>query len=66
MKRLITGLIPFIGVSGVASAHTLAGDESVILQLDHQLLGSHHLPLTGLLIVGGIVAFRLWRNRSTD
>jgi len=63
MKKLISVLILFAGLPVVASAHTLAGDEGLINQLQHELLGAHHLPLTILLIVVGVVAFRSLRAR---
>jgi hypothetical protein len=52
------------GIAGVADAHTLSGDESVPLQLGHQLLGLHHLPLTAILLFGGIVLYR-FLHKST-
>ena len=61
MKQLITSLILLAGSTGIAGAHTLAGDEGLVTQLDHQLLGLHHLPLTVLLIVIGVILFRRWR-----
>jgi spore maturation protein SpmA len=42
----------------IAVAHTLGSDHSLAERMSHQLLGSHHLPLTILLIVVGVVA--LW------
>jgi hypothetical protein len=51
----------------VASAHTLTGHESFLSQLGHQLLGLHHLPLTTILIVGGIILLQqLHRNKRRD
>ena len=41
-----------------ANAHTLGGDESIPLQLGHQIFGVHHLPLTVVLVIGGIILFR--------
>jgi hypothetical protein len=61
MKRIATGLILLTGLAGTAGAHTLAGDEGLLLQLDHQLLGLHHVPLTILLVVVGVILFRRWR-----
>jgi len=46
------------GFAGVADAHTLPGNENLPLQLGHQLLGLHHLPLTAILLCGGIVLYR--------
>ena len=64
MKKLISGLTLFAGLPAVASAHTLAGDEGLITQLQHELLGVHHLPLTILLVVVGVVAYRSLRARK--
>ena len=63
MKKLISAMTLFAGLPAVASAHTLAGNEGLITQLQHELLGSHHLPLTILLIVVGVVAYRKLRAR---
>jgi len=60
MKRLIMSLALLAGTASIAFAHTLPGDESVVTQLDHQLLGLHHLPATALLIVAGIWLLRRW------
>lgn len=60
MKRIVTALILLAGLAGIASAHTLAVDEGLLLRLDHQLLGWHHLPLTILLVVAGVWLFRRW------
>jgi hypothetical protein len=59
--RLLLSLFLLAGLSRVAEAHTLGGDDGILVQLGHQLLGLHHLPLTLLLIVGGILLFRYWR-----
>ena len=64
MKKLISTLTLLAGLPAVASAHTLAGDEGVITQLQHELLGGHHLPLTILLVVVGVVAYRGLRARK--
>ena len=64
MKKLTSALILFAGLPAVASAHTLAGDEGLISQLQHELLGAHHLPLTILLVVAGVVAYRSLRSRK--
>ena len=59
--RLLLTLILTAG-SGIAAAHGLDDKDGLLTQLYHQLLGSHHLPLTMLLIVGGIVLLRQWRE----
>ena len=61
--RLIPISILLLAISAAADAHTLAADESMPLQLGHQILGLHHLPLTALLVVGGILIIRHF-NRS--
>lgn len=61
MRQLLT-LILILGISGIAAAHTLDDKDGLLTQLYHQVLGSHHLPLTLLLIVGGIVLLRRWQK----
>jgi hypothetical protein len=60
--RLILSLCLVSGIAGVANTHPLSGDEYLLTQLGHQLLGLHHLPLTAILIFGGIVLFRFLRK----
>jgi hypothetical protein len=60
--RLLTTLILAIGTSGIAAAHALDGDDALLVQLYHQVLGSHHVPLTVLLITAGIVLLRRRRE----
>ncbi len=60
--RLLLTLFLIAGTSGIAAAHTLDGDDGLVTQLYHQLLGSHHLPLTVLFMVVGIVLLRRWRR----
>ena len=62
--RFLLSLFLLAGFSAVAGAHTLPGDEGLVTQLDHQLLGLHHLPLTILLIVIGVMLVRRWRKHS--
>lgn len=52
--RLIPISIVLLAVSATTDAHTPATGESFPLQLGHQILGLHHLPLTALLLIGGI------------
>lgn len=59
--RLISGTF-LLALTAGAHAHTLAGDESLVVRLGHQLLGSHHLPLTILLVIVGVIAVRHARN----
>jgi hypothetical protein len=63
MKRLMTTLVLLAGPTSIAFAHTLTLDEG-FRALYHQLLGMHHLPITVLLIVIGIVLLRLHHKRS--
>jgi heme/copper-type cytochrome/quinol oxidase subunit 3 len=46
-----------------AYAHTLSIHEG-LAALYHQVLGMHHLPITILLVVIGIVLIRNWRKRT--
>ena len=52
------------GVAGVADAHSLSGDADLPLQLGHQLLGLHHLPLTAILLFAGTVLYRSLRKSA--
>jgi len=65
MRRLLPAVISAIAAAA-ADAHTLPADEDLPLQLGHQLLGLHHLPLTLLLAGAGIatVGYCLRRRRS--
>ncbi len=56
--RLIPISFILLAVSAAADAHTLAADEGISLQLGHQILSLHHLPLTALLLIGGIFLVR--------
>jgi len=60
--RLFLSLLLLAGVSRVAFAHTLGNEDGVLVQLWHQLLGLHHLPLTVLLIVACLMILRNWRK----
>ena len=61
MIGLITGL------SGVAMAHELPGDETLVSQLAHQLLSLHHLPALVLMLVAAVIIYRQrGRNRSSS
>ena len=62
MKKLMTSLIILAGSTTMALAHNLPGDEGLVTQLDHQVFGVHHLPLTILLIVVGVMLFRKIRK----
>lgn len=58
--RLVSSLFLIIATMEGAGAHTLDGNHNLAEQLGHQLLGTHHLPVTLLLIVAGITA--LWMS----
>jgi hypothetical protein len=61
MIGLITGL------SGVAMAHELPGDETLVSQLAHQLLSLHHLPALVLMLVAAVIIYRQrGRNQSSS
>ena len=57
--RLISSLIVLIGTANVAGAHSLDRAYSLVDQLTHQVLGSHHLPMTVFLIVVGLLVLRI-------
>ncbi|MDH3415781.1 MAG: hypothetical protein OEM64_05655 [Gammaproteobacteria bacterium] len=62
MMRQLLALFLILGISGIAAAHTLDDKDGLVTQLYHQVLGSHHLPLTMLLIVGGVVLLWRWQK----
>lgn len=62
MMRQLLALFLIPGISGIAAAHTLDDKDGLLTQLYHQVLGSHHLPLTMLLIGGGIVLLWRWQK----
>jgi len=63
MKKLIlTGLI--FGPARVAMAHQLPGDESLFIQLAHQVLSPHHLPFLMLVVIGAVFLARRLRSRK--
>lgn len=56
--RLITSSSILLTVFREADAHTLTGDAGIPAQLGHQFLGLHHLPLTAILVLGGVLIVR--------
>lgn len=52
----------FLVATATSNAHILADDESIPLQLGHQILGLHHLPLMALLVISGIFLFRYFNK----
>jgi len=63
MKKQIIGAALLAGSTSPACAHTLSLQEGVAA-FYHQLFGIHHLSLTAVLIVIGIVL--LARRKTTD
>ena len=65
--RLLTMLGLCTGFSGIAMAHDLPGDETLVSQLAHQLLSLHHLPALVLMLVAAVIIYRQrGRNRSSS
>lgn len=63
MKKLIlTGLL--FGPASVAMAHQLPGDENLLIQLAHQALSPHHVPLLMLVAICAIFLARRLRSRK--
>ncbi len=59
-------VIAVIGIvmAGVAGAHPLGAEQSLLAQLGHQLLGGHHLPLLLITVVAVVAASRLLRRKQ--
>ena len=58
-------LFVLLALTPVASAHTTASEDGLATQLMHQFLGLHHMPVTALILVGGVLAVRAWYRKST-
>ena len=58
--RKTTSVLLLTGVTGTAMAHT--GEGSVLAALSHQIIGSHHLPLSLLLFAIVILAVHRWHG----
>jgi hydrogenase/urease accessory protein HupE len=63
--RKYLALFLLMAISPVASAHTAPTEDGLVTQFTHQLLGVHHLPLTALILVVGLVALRAWYRKSS-
>ena len=61
--RVISSLFTIIATMEVAGAHTLDGDHNLAEQVSHQLLGTHHLPVTIALIAIALSALYLAYQR---
>jgi len=61
MRRFAATLL-MIGLSGIANAHTLDSERSLVETLWHQVLGGHHLPYTLGLMACGVVLFLIGRR----
>ena len=61
MKRIIALTIL---AAPAAQAHTLDPAGGLFAALGHELLGMHHLPLTLLLVVAGVVLFRSSKKKA--
>ncbi len=58
--RKITSVLLLTGITGTAMAHT--GEGSVLASLSHQIIGSHHLPLSLLLFAVVVFAIHRWHS----
>ena len=64
MQRYVVILltIGLTGIAGIANAHTLDSEHSLVETLWHQVMGSHHLPYTLGLLACGVVLFLIGRR----
>jgi hypothetical protein len=58
--RKTTCVLLLTAVTGTAMAHT--GEGPVLAALSHQIIGSHHLPFSILLIAVAILAIHRWHS----
>ncbi len=56
----VTGIV----AAGVAGAHPLGPEQSLLDQLGHQLIGAHHLPLLLIAVVAVVAVGRLLRRKQ--
>ena len=59
LRKTIFVLLAFVG--GSVHADVLDHHNSLAAQLAHQILGAHHIPLTLMLIVVGVISIWGWR-----
>ena len=64
MKYLISSLV-LAGFAGSVSAHTLPGDEEIVLQLGHQLTAAHHWPVVLSLVVAALAGRHYLKSRRS-
>ena len=62
--RWLVSLCLYITAIATANAHEIAGDASILQRLGHQLVGTHHLPVTIVLIVAVVALYRLHQRRT--
>jgi len=64
MRRLTVTLLAF-GLVDIANAHSLDRGHELVDALWHQVIGSHHLPITIGLIASGVVLYfiRRWISK---
>lgn len=63
--RFYSSLLTISATMQVAGAHTLDEEHSLAEQVGHQLLGSHHLPMTIMMIAATLGVFYLAYQRLT-
>lgn len=61
MKRLLALAIL---AAPVAQAHTLDPAGGILAALGHEVIGTHHLPLTLLLVVAAVALIRSFKKRA--
>ena len=64
MRRL-AGLCMLIATPLTAIAHEMAGEPGILERISHEFVGLHHLPITFVLVVSGVVLFRLLNRRAS-
>ena len=64
MRRL-AALCMLIGTPGLASAHETVSGAGIVEQIGHELFGLHHLPVTLILVVAGVLLYRLQTGKAS-